>query len=509
MRCDTNRRRQGPEQQPISATTKKSKRSNLQSSFRSPEWHSPMVPVGLWQPIPWPIWKTKHANLGQYSQNYAFDDVCSCYRTGIQCHPNCRVLDITWTTPATIEDELALLGLKTTSEFSQLPDTVNLVNGREERTSNYVHIRGDGSREIVHKVSRTVNNLEGINLLATCKQINEKGSRVLYSENLFVFNIVQNIYEEKDICEFAITDDLSSLADIVPGISRHGYRPIPFQESAAMKQLFTKKTRSIQQQDYVRQDVFLSFLNIIGMKNASFLKKLKIEDKFFPIEIDHRPQTYTVGIDDRLRTYTTILNRLECDIQSLTLDIYKGFKICALWELSILEDPDFTRRALPQEALMMLDYVVGNVVQQLPTLQHLQLGAYGSKFKLPQQFDEWGCVVRWMRFVRQRSSRKITPRPIEEIMREIEREASYYLASNAIASTTTKGDEPSTEKLPDEEQGRSLKDEKCHEPNESEDLIEFSDNGSIASSKVIDENTNDTTAVTEVENQMGRLGLGP
>ncbi|CAG8959507.1 hypothetical protein HYFRA_00001406 [Hymenoscyphus fraxineus] len=347
--------------------------------FVRPSGIVPWFPLDLWQPIPWPIWQTKHANLGRYSRNYAFDDVCSGYRTGIQCHPNCRVRDITWTTPATIEDELALLGLKTTSEFSQLPDTVNWVNGSEERTSNYVHIRGDGSREIVHKVSRTVNNLEGINLLATLFRTFMKKKRSANLRSPMTFRASQTWFQ------------VSRAMDTVPFISR------------------------------------------ICSKETTF----------------H---------------------------QANSLSTAAG--LC-------------------------------NVVQQLPALQHFQLGAYGSKFKQPQKFDEWGCALRWMRFVRQRPSRKITPRPLEEIMREIEREASYYLASDSIASTTINGDGPSTEKLPDEEQGRRLKDEKCHEPNESEDLIEFLDNGSIASSKVIDENTNGTTAVTEVENQMGRLGLGP
>lgn len=112
-------------------------------------------------------------------------------------------------------------------------------------------------------------------------------------------------------------------------------------------------------------------------------------------------------------------NRLGCDTRSLTLGIFRGFRIGTFSDLYRLEDPDtFAWRSPSQVKMEMMDEVIGNVVCQLPTLKHLQLGQYNFKSKHPQHNDEWGTAVRWQKIVRRRSAREFTRRPIEEIISE-------------------------------------------------------------------------------------------
>ncbi|CAG8959508.1 hypothetical protein HYFRA_00001407 [Hymenoscyphus fraxineus] len=380
------------------------------------------------KPIPYAIFQQKTHNDGK---QYSFDDMTNSSYT--RTSPEKVLLDITWTAPATLQEISKLSIVEKEPGCTIIPNGLLLKDDKNDEMRRLLHVRCDGAYEIIRCVPSMVEVIHGVALLATCKMLNAEGGRALYGKNLFVFNSARStgLYEQYD--EFTVQDDLSYLASSIPGISRYGRIASNKETSAAMKRLFTEYTFYAKEpgachQDrklpkFVRQDSLLTFLNRIRMKNASLFENLKIEDEWYKGHLSsigfNGMIKAQLKIEDKLRIYTTILNALDCKIESLILHRWKDKKD--------IHFPDpITYLCTHVEAAM--GEAVELLVNKLPTLKTLQLGHYTCEMK-PEHIDEWRMGARWSAVVRQGAAETKplrTQRPIGAIIENIHREANAY-----------------------------------------------------------------------------------
>ncbi|CAG8974877.1 hypothetical protein HYALB_00000492 [Hymenoscyphus albidus] len=375
------------------------------------------------KPIPYAVQGKPH-NDGKH---YSFDDVRNSYT---RTSPGKVLLDVTWTTPVTLQEISQLSTLEKEPGCTIIPNGSLLNDCRDDQMKRLLHTRYDGAYEIIRSVPVMVEIIHGVALLATCKMLNAEGSQALYGKNLFVFNRISNIRMRQGADVFVIRENLAPLPSNIPEICR------PDEEiSVALQRLFTEYTLYDKEpgacrQDrklakFVRQDAFLTFLNRIGMKNASLLTNLNTEDDWYCGHPTRKSRPFLAGpytqfnIGDRLRIYTTIFKALGCKIENLILHNSRASR-----DRDYINYDGRSRTLIDED----MEGSVGLLVNALPTLKTLQLGRYTFETKL-RYIDEWRKCVRWSAFVRQRAvenhSQRV-PRGIEEIIENIHRDADAY-----------------------------------------------------------------------------------
>ncbi|CAG8974880.1 hypothetical protein HYALB_00000495, partial [Hymenoscyphus albidus] len=370
-------------------------------------------------PVPWEIYNFKHRAGQKTTAHYCFDDQCD------YCSIDCKVLGITWTTkpnpkqrdivtrgePHLLESIDRHPGSATHTPHVVLPDTTDKETG--DRVQHYLHRRFDGSLEVVHRKYMTVLPISGTEILRTCKQLNLEGSKILYGENLFVFNNIRRGREEGIYC-FDPENDLTELASYLPGIPREGAAISENQVSVAFQKLFAPQKQlglNGKGEEILHWDSLLNVFRKIGIRNASMLTRLKLEGHFQ--EQEEQDVRSRLDFSDMLRCYLTVMKRVGCNIRSLTLHTRDA----------IAEDEDAAKRA--EDSVAML-------VDGLPTLQKLQLGQYRFNVR-PRPVDDWGNTVRWSKIVDERDAvdSPAVQESAESILTDINREAENYFQAIA------------------------------------------------------------------------------
>ncbi|KAI9647629.1 hypothetical protein NHQ30_004014 [Ciborinia camelliae] len=215
-----------------------------------------------------------------------------------------------------------------------------------------------------------------INIMRTCKQIEEECAAVLYGNNTYQFN-TESCHPESDL------DPGSGWK--ITGFPHFRKIPSKAEVSKAIDELLNSDSYLL----FVHTDPFIRFLAYIGRRNALLLRDIKL-DGMFKSKI--MSINSFLGFGSILPIYTLILREICPSLSKLTL--HQCNKLDC-WT-DDLEKPD----GMSDEDMM--DSIIAKVVLGLPHLQEVQLGAYSKVPMAPEGLDEWGKSVQWMRFVDER-----------------------------------------------------------------------------------------------------------
>ena len=238
----------------------------------------------------------------------------------------------------------------------------------------------------------------GVNILQTCTKFRDEGAPVLYGGNSFVMDTRGNYpyTHRRGVHEF---DSLDTHRDLVPGLPNEDGTPQSRRQTVrALNFMFDNRSNH---QPFMRRDPLVTFLRTIGRTNASYITSITIEGYFKTAENnwryrDNRPITFA----RILPIHSTILAHATPNLTKLA--IYQGYND-ALWEDDL--DGQF---GLSDED--RYDEVVGNLVNNLPGLQSLDLTS-PYHFNAPEYIEEgneeaekeqrkhmarpWGKALRW------------------------------------------------------------------------------------------------------------------
>ncbi|KAE8445534.1 hypothetical protein EG329_013297 [Mollisiaceae sp. DMI_Dod_QoI] len=248
----------------------------------------------------------------------------------------------------------------------------------------YVLPRGEFSVKIVN---RGYVCLEGIqaNILQVCKEFHMQGTPLLYGQNTFAFDhrgelpgATRSEYGENIFDKLPIQ---------VPGLPQRYGGPHTKQEvQDAINAIFDHEKK--EDQPFIARDLLSQFFLQIGRKNASLITSVMLLGRFRRINNEY------IGWARILPIESTILKNVCHHLKKLTIQQVEG----KLQEWEWLP-PD--RSGITDEE--RVDQAIGKLVENLPSLEELQLGQYLRKPVKPTIMQEWGKSLRWEVFVKDRS----------------------------------------------------------------------------------------------------------
>jgi hypothetical protein len=231
-----------------------------------------------------------------------------------------------------------------------------------------------------------ISGFTNIPLLRTCKQTGVEGSKVLYGENNFVF----------DIEGYHTWKAFENEPERIPGIpDQDGNLPTEEQISLAINQIFD---RSLRHPRFIWYDPLIHFLTKIGRDNAALLKRIKVKGIFRTTEANE------LGFCEIFPIYTLVLNQACTNLRKITLHL--GSEKQFLWQ-NLQGETGKTDEELIDDTMKAL-------IEGLPDLQQLVLGDYeipctddGQPVwdapSLKPSVDEWGSLRKWAKIVDNRS----------------------------------------------------------------------------------------------------------
>ena len=179
-------------------------------------------------------------------------------------------LHISWDTKSTDAD-IALInrGALNITGFNGETDIGSYYHsGLATEITKYIHTRGDGTIQIMHRGIAKITGLLGINLLQTCKQFEEEASRVLYGENEFLFDS-RGHYPFTHHRGVHDHDALANSRRLIPGlVDENGVAPTADQVRRAICGMFHKADH-VFQPAFLKRNPMTNFFHKIGRKTAS------------------------------------------------------------------------------------------------------------------------------------------------------------------------------------------------------------------------------------------------
>ncbi|KAI9647632.1 hypothetical protein NHQ30_004017 [Ciborinia camelliae] len=304
---------------------------------------------------------------------------------------------ISWTTKPTMEQQkmiqIGTLGPSGNIDTDDVEKEATILTDSEDMVQCNVHYRKNYGAQIINraKIPLVPFGWDSVNIMQTCQQIEHECALILYGENSYAFHI--NYIEFQELKEMPLD---------IPGlISDNGVAISNGQLRGAIEKLFCWKCRHPK---FFCKDPLIRFMRIIGPRNSSFLRDIKI-DGYFRVSyhpVDDQDNKH-VGFRELLPIYTAILRGVCTDFRKLTIhnkDEQPHYKN-SFWDVSF-GDPQL------ESAEDLVDEIVRGVVEGLPTLRELQLGDYikvpGREYKYA---DTWGKSLRWMSFVERRHQSQI------------------------------------------------------------------------------------------------------
>lgn len=270
-------------------------------------------------------------------------------------------------------------------------------------------LRHDGSVDIVNIREERVHRLPSLNVARACKQLHDEVCQVLYGENTFVLDArgkasigqAYGRHSEKDFA--ALCRRLPVLFD--ESLSVINQRAL----TAAVEYIFDTSNENYYPQ-YLWRDPVTRFFRTIGKVNAARLRKVEIQGlfkKYSENPDDKRP----LGLARLLPLYTKIFSRACCSIRTITIDMTNDDDVLYMdgglrpgagtVEVEYFDHFPGTESMTEEEKI---DVAIRKLVEGLPNLEHLQLGAFRKS--TDEDEDPWGKSVRWMKVVADRSMAK-------------------------------------------------------------------------------------------------------
>jgi hypothetical protein len=285
---------------------------------------------------------------------------------------------------------------------------------------HYICHRGPYPTKIVNRAIVWTTGIQGVNILATCKQFLNEGAPILYGENQFAIDTrgQHPFTHRRGVHEH---DSLDSHGYLVPGLQNNDGTESSYRQSSnAVAKMFRYKSMH---QPFMRRDPLATFLRKIGPKNASFITNVTIQGFFKTAENnsryrDNRPITFA----KILPIHATILQHACPNLKRLA--IYQGYNN-SLWEDDLEDQLGYTDEQRYEE-------VIDQVVHTLPGLQVLELANYD--FTTPKNNPEeddlslpWGIALRWEAIVENRYRQKKTEQRLKEEREANRLEVDHYV----------------------------------------------------------------------------------
>lgn len=305
---------------------------------------------------------------------------------------NPMIRSISWTTnPSKEQQEMINNGTLRSNDNVDSHTVVTSSNASfnsEDNLQCKVHYRAHHGAQIINTANLNLVPFgpDSVKILQTCQQIEHECALILYGENSYSFRIYESHRHElrADTPGFINSDGVKN------GKLRH-----------AIEMMFCWKCP---QPQFFEYDPLIRFMRLIGPRNSSFLRDIKILGRFKTAVDPNRVLKFHAPshtLEELLPVYTDIIGEVCTNIQKLTIHEL----------LQVSHHPRFWKPTLDMSDEDRIDGIVKRVVEGLPKLQELQLGDYVT---VPHQSEDvWGKSLRWMVFVNERRKTEI-PQPNEQ-----------------------------------------------------------------------------------------------
>lgn len=165
---------------------------------------------------------------------------------------------------------------------TSFPDTRDKETG--DLVKNTILRHKDDTIEVVHHKHIQASPFYGLDIMSTNKEIHEEVAKVLYGQNYFVFDLRYNAVTPS-YWNNAVRLDWEANQHRIPGLDLNENSSTQSDTSAAINDLLFKKKSGWRKYErdipnFVDENALLRFLWEVGPKNASLLKKIKIEGHF-------------------------------------------------------------------------------------------------------------------------------------------------------------------------------------------------------------------------------------
>jgi len=329
----------------------------------------------------------------------------------------------TWTTMPT-EKQLHLIeGEHYDTTYSMPHLEPYFHSGLQSEVTPYIHHRGEGGEKITQIVNRAllkVTALLGIGVLQTCRQIQEEATEILYSTNTFVFD-TEGRHPLPRPVDKVNTRVVEAEKRNFHGMTRREIKQVKkppnqelavdFQSSKTNQSLVSTQQPSASDEqraaiavklmfddrpESLRGTPMTTFLGRIGQRNASAIRRVRLEGLPRKGEVLHDGSRHPPSFSSILQTYALILKNACVNLRELTLDFEE--RIYGRGALKLL--------AIGAQRRKIDESAVEKLVETLPGLRKLQLGQY----RWPSSDGDWSNELKLIAVV---DKRKLEPPSLE------------------------------------------------------------------------------------------------